>query len=1169
MIRKLSNCREATSQNSLRGRISLRHKFHQKIRLGPITILLSAALSCFSTLATAETQPLDTATRDKVAWMVKTSEPEVVTTARLAEMAFLTQAVRNLGSTNVSAITDIVSAARTEINLNKEKTYGAEFNDAVEAFAALGRAAASKGTPFVRATAQAFDDMLTPNFAEYLEKKDALTNKVFSGDWYSLGRGERSNQIRDAFYDTCRQSAATAELCDRAMAATLGVSVMDSAAKICTDQPDMGGCVQLQSPTIDVAQLRAKFSAEVAAMQNVTKESISTLHAIDALQRTQPVIDYVNDEITRRKAEALAEKLQLTYDKRIKVARNVVSAVSGLIKHVDPKLGNEVGVVGSSAITIADNLSRFAKTVATIDRTKTGWANIKTAASAISSMSNVVGAAVQIIALFKPAQPSSDALILAEIKKISAQIRELRAELHDRLNRIDVRLDQIYAKLDEGLAQINYDTGVLQNSSDEIQRGLLGLVVDLHQFERNSHEFLDTGFRQDLLTVANGYIQYATRVGSPMPFQPEFVYAENQVHTWASIFAKDALRAGPFSRDFSENALSNQLSAFSLAFNVNFACDLPQRLFGLPACATERLSNPLDLAFATQAWLKLMEENPDHAQRIAQTRRAQLLSAAQKLKIGLQNLSNPALLKALLADYRDHADRFEATVNAARTQYQSDPTKKIALFDLFGSADQNTKYVPRIAQVASCDGSGMPISLPNKWLELFQIESRFVNAEALGFSEIRSCYFAQWSNLTTCTSQLGDEPIAGQVCTVFVRPDGSRKWACSCPIQGRSERFGYVQTANLKVSLQIEMPWKGRVTSIATRSWTSPKLCLDEHLDGRTPYYGTPVAANTLAAAWSGSWRGPGYCNNMVVNDVRDEFAMASLPSAPAIREANPTAHIEVGSEVAATLREHQLGFYSKVFNDLMAVTDIHASAQRLDGRKRSLESVLALGLPETYAHNSLVRGSLLGNERLPDSDMILQLYLDGASPSKEPGKVELAATAKKRANALEQSLLATTERIEKGELREGHSLIEGLVTQLQLAGGGTSESGGPIVMISLDKSNVSQGASAVLSWTATNALECHAIGSWTGTKPVNGSEVIRPPSEGQVSYGLTCIWSDGSSETKSVALSVTPQKANAPASGGGGCASHSNSSPDAILPMLLLLAAIGGIKHIFFSTRR
>ena len=79
-----------------------------------------------------------------------------------------------------------------------------------------------------------------------------------------------------------------------------------------------------------------------------------------------------------------------------------------------------------------------------------------------------------------------------------------------------------------------------------------------------------------------------------------------------------------------------------------------------------------------------------------------------------------------------------------------------------------------------------------------------------------------------------------------------------------------------------------------------------------------------------------------------------------------------------------------------------------------------------------------------------------------------------------------------------------------------------PTINFLANPTSIFQGQSTTLSWTTTYATSCAASGGWSGSKALNGSEVVVPLPPPQVTYTLTCS-GPGGSASDSVTINITP----------------------------------------------
>lgn len=80
-----------------------------------------------------------------------------------------------------------------------------------------------------------------------------------------------------------------------------------------------------------------------------------------------------------------------------------------------------------------------------------------------------------------------------------------------------------------------------------------------------------------------------------------------------------------------------------------------------------------------------------------------------------------------------------------------------------------------------------------------------------------------------------------------------------------------------------------------------------------------------------------------------------------------------------------------------------------------------------------------------------------------------------------------------------------------------------PTLIFSGNPTTVFQGQSTTLTWSTTFATSCVASGSWSGSQPVNGSQVVVPNPPPSATYNLQCFGPGGSTPVQSVTINITP----------------------------------------------
>lgn len=81
-----------------------------------------------------------------------------------------------------------------------------------------------------------------------------------------------------------------------------------------------------------------------------------------------------------------------------------------------------------------------------------------------------------------------------------------------------------------------------------------------------------------------------------------------------------------------------------------------------------------------------------------------------------------------------------------------------------------------------------------------------------------------------------------------------------------------------------------------------------------------------------------------------------------------------------------------------------------------------------------------------------------------------------------------------------------------------------PTVTFTSDKSSMTSGSNATLTWSTTNATSCTASGSWSGTKSTSGTQSVSPTSN--ATYTLACVGTGGSA-SKNVSITVSSSQSS------------------------------------------
>jgi subtilase family serine protease len=105
----------------------------------------------------------------------------------------------------------------------------------------------------------------------------------------------------------------------------------------------------------------------------------------------------------------------------------------------------------------------------------------------------------------------------------------------------------------------------------------------------------------------------------------------------------------------------------------------------------------------------------------------------------------------------------------------------------------------------------------------------------------------------------------------------------------------------------------------------------------------------------------------------------------------------------------------------------------------------------------------------------------------------------------------------------EANNALSG--TLISVGGAACGSTPAPTVTLSANPLSITAGETTTLSWTSTDATQCNASATgdssgWSGTKPLNGNQVLSPAQT--TTYVLTCSGPGGSSSGEPVEVTVT-----------------------------------------------
>jgi hypothetical protein len=321
----------------------------------------------------------------------------------------------------------------------------------------------------------------------------------------------------------------------------------------------------------------------------------------------------------------------------LEIAESTIYVVSTFVGLVDQKLGHQIGAVGGAAIDITRQVMSFVDAAPKMGQ-------LATALGSAVLTANVLSAAIAVISMFGPQEPTPEQIILQEIGHLRDQVRDLKVQMNARFDRIDRALVKIYDALDTHFGLVERDLATLRRQSTQIQIEIARLNGTLERLAADTRLWVEEARRTDLRVAINQAVDYDVTRRDPMPFS-DYDDFENLFHSWATIIAFDPLETGASSvPDYAPAAVAGQLQG-PLWGNLSYLDGWAVRQ-GLPSFAGDRPGNPFTWAAASSAYAKIIRDWPGNAKLISPTRLQEVIETAFARRSAREELQAPRPLRA-------------------------------------------------------------------------------------------------------------------------------------------------------------------------------------------------------------------------------------------------------------------------------------------------------------------------------------------------------------------------------------------------------------------------------------------------------------------------------------------------------------------------------------------
>ncbi len=684
------------------------------------------------------------------------------------------------------------------------------------------------------------------------------------------------------------------------------------------------------------------IEGRLGTLETMMNETLETMQRIDAQQKD--ILAWIANEEAQRREQAARQLESQRHQLMIDGANSTVYLVSTLVGLSNPKLSREIMVVGSSAIQIYDAVEKFVDALPELQK----LGNLAVGLSGAVMTGNIVGAVMNVVALFADQGPTPEEMILDQLGKLQEQVGLMHQQMHERFDRIEEYLDAIYGGINAifdlvntRFNQMQVDVNALIRDADQIQEELARQELYLGRLAQSVHKGIQDGFRHDFNAAFNSALGYKDRNGVNMSLS-QFNEWEGEFYTWAVDDAKNENEQPLAGRSYEDDRVLSELEETPLEENVMYLSNWLQRRAGLSPLTSTPLVNPITWGISTWAYTQLLVENPQYAVTGSYpNRQAAVESEGAKLRTGLRRITikqdtstgphpNYELFEFLIENYKQKAGVLDAALGNVESNYlfnwktltiQRGPGEPDV--DPWSGAQQSIAYAPPF-----------PPNTPSTVLSF--IPAYYLLAEYM---------------------KLDDPPLS-----IGLVPEWTEE---RTEVTAGSKRTTEVTYAKLKVTATVK--YKG--TAVLARHVLGDEVLIRRTITDN--WSEEPGSVDTYSldpdTAFDQNWT--------TGQNLKARFEAGS-------HETSPTRIVhDVVNRVEDKLREVRSGICSETLAELGDGQSLYAPARRLDGAKALVDRFVNLGMPLALWSDDFLRSMLYGTQSLVDRGQVLERYLLATNP--------------------------------------------------------------------------------------------------------------------------------------------------------------------------------------------
>jgi len=315
-----------------------------------------------------------------------------------------------------------------------------------------------------------------------------------------------------------------------------------------------------------------------------------------------------------------------------------LASQSATLAGLDAGVGERIRTMGNAASDLQRATSTFSQNLLTFGQ--------QAAFAALGG--NVLGVATNVTAFLGLSPAGMGVQAAGEIRALRETMVSMRHELDLHFDAVDARFDEVIDVLDarfaslEGLIAIN--SSALRGEVQAIHAEVVALGQRMDRMEENIHSYMQAGFARDYNRTLVRCLEHRERYLPPFD-QMEFqVFSEclGDFRTRAVLDSRDALFTDQ-STQVDDVAITTALQDHSiqaLSYRLPFLARVAEQRFGYPGLRGGRgLANPVEWAVASQAYLTMLQEWPQHARSVSPGDLQAMRSVGTELEAALASVA--------------------------------------------------------------------------------------------------------------------------------------------------------------------------------------------------------------------------------------------------------------------------------------------------------------------------------------------------------------------------------------------------------------------------------------------------------------------------------------------------------------------------------------------------